>query len=71
MQKHEQNIPPGDQCERRQGVPFNTFEFQLILGQLRSGQKADDYTLWCLAEQIEANRVDIEKLRILAAEQLK
>jgi hypothetical protein len=44
-------------------TPFNPGEFQAILRQMREGRRPDDYTLFCMAEQIEANRLDIEKAR--------
>jgi hypothetical protein len=47
----------------RKGTPFNATEFQHVLGELRDGKcRTPDYTLFCIAEQIEANRLAIEEL---------
>jgi hypothetical protein len=44
-------------------IPFRPAEFQANLTRLRNGGNSDPYTVWTLAEQIEANRVAIEELR--------
>jgi hypothetical protein len=45
------------------GTPFHPGEFQHVLKELRDGKRQpDSYALFCIAEQVEANRKAIAEL---------